>query len=443
MSVAPTYTPPAYVPPAYVPPAYEGPTPANPFGGASAFDIFDAIEQAEEQRLTQRKPVAAPVPAPEPEPEVIAESVPETAAALAPELVSRAPEAEPIAKLASELMAQAAEPVTEAAPFAAAPVAEIQPEPETGPTSAPVIQPTLIGGEAEPVEKKRGWVAPLGHATREPRVSVRSSYKLLALSAPLAVAACAGSPPASPAVDGAIRLSPQAQDAQVPDYARQPYEPFSRENAVAVALREWRAWGSLVNDAAPGSDLPLDVRSDRQAGLWQRVGDYWWIGQNNYAPSSGWTGKYGSDGRAYQGEPPAWSAAFISYLMRTAGAGDRFPYSPLHATYINAAASGNAILAAQPPDLYAVQQGDLICYGRRGAQKLRFTDLPTASFFGHCDMVVGLAPGELTVIGGNVSAGVTMKHVPVTAQGMLSTSDGQPVDPRYPWFVVLHVNYDQ
>ena len=259
---------------------------------------------------------------------------------------------------------------------------------------------------------------------------------------PLGLAACAA-PPAGPAAGGGIRLSPQAQDAQVPDYARQPYEPFSRENAVAIALREWRAWGSPVNDAAPGSDLPLESRGDRQAGMWQRVGDYWWIGQNNYAQSSGWTGKYGSDGRQYNGEPPAWSAAFISYLMRTSGAGDRFPYSPLHATYINAAAGGNSILSAQPPETYAVQRGDLICYGRRGAQKLRFSDLPTTSFFGHCDMVVGTVGGELTVVGGNVSAGVTMKHVPVTAQGMLATPDGLVLDPRYPWFVVLHVTYDQ
>ena len=33
----------------------------------------------------------------------------------------------------------------------------------------------------------------------------------------------------------------------------------------------------------------------------------------------------------------AWSAAFISYVMRMAGAGHRFPYSPTHADYINAA----------------------------------------------------------------------------------------------------------
>lgn len=269
-----------------------------------------------------------------------------------------------------------------------------------------------------------------------------STLRFAAVLAPVLVVACAAP---KPVVDspGGIRLGVQGSDAQVPDYARVPYEPFSRENAVAIALREWRAWGMQVNDAPPGPDLPLEAREDRQAGMWQRVGDYWWIGQNAGAQSSTWSGKYGDGGQEYRSAPPAWSAAFISYLMRSAGAGDRFPYSPLHATYINAAANGNAAVSAQPPETYPVQLGDLICYGRRGAQRLRFTDLPTSSFFGHCDMVVGAAPGELTVIGGNVTAGVTMKHVPVTAQGMLSTPDGTVLDERYPWFVVLHVAYDQ
>ncbi len=271
----------------------------------------------------------------------------------------------------------------------------------------------------------------------------RSALRLAALLAPALLAACGAPKPVVDSPGGGIRLGFQGLDAQVPDYARIPYEPFSRDNAVAIAMREWRAWGMQVNDAPPGPDLPLDARGDRQAGMWQRVGDYWWLGQNGGSQSSSWTGKYGDGGQEYRSAPPAWSAAFISYLMRTAGAGDRFPYSPLHATYINAAANGNATVSAQPPESYPPQLGDLICFGRRGAQKLRFSDLPTSSFFGHCDMVVATAPSELTVIGGNVSAGVTMKHVPLTPQGTLSTSDGLVMDERYPWFVVLRVAYDQ
>lgn len=241
---------------------------------------------------------------------------------------------------------------------------------------------------------------------------------------------------------GGIELRPVPSDQQVPDYAKKPYQPFARESAVQIALREWRAWGMPVNDAPPGPDMPVSARPDKKAGMWQRVGDYWWIGQNALSAGSGWTGRYGDFGAPISGEPAAWSAAFISYLMRVAGAGDRFPYSALHATYINAAASGNPILAAQPPEAYAPQQGDLICYGRRGAERLRFSDLPASSFYGHCDIVISADPGLLTVIGGNVSAGVTMKHVPVNENGTLSDPNGRTVDGRYPWFVVLRVAYD-
>lgn len=265
----------------------------------------------------------------------------------------------------------------------------------------------------------------------------RASILLLLL-----VGACSGRPPAAVTAAGGLQLHPVAADQQVPDYAKKPYEPFSRENAVAIALREWRAWGMPVNDAPPGPDMPVAVRPDRQAGMWQRVGDYWWFGQNALSNGSDWTGKYGDFGVRYGGEPPAWSAAFISYLMRAAGAGDRFPYSALHATYINAAAQGNPILQAQPPEGYAPLVGDLICYGRRGAERLRIQDLPAPSFYGHCDLVVDVSPGVLTVVGGNVSAGVTMKHVPVSASGTLAGPDGRLFDPRYPWFVVLRVQYD-
>ena len=44
----------------------------------------------------------------------------------------------------------------------------------------------------------------------------------------------------------------------------------------------------------------------------------------------------GLPGRSQDGDY-AWSAAFIDYVMRMAGAGDRFPYSPSHADYINEA----------------------------------------------------------------------------------------------------------
>ena len=149
------YTPPTYAPQAYAAPTYEGPTPANPFGGASAFDIFDAIEQAEEQRLTQRKPVpqsAAELtrePEPAPEPEIASEPM------MSPAEVVSSMAAAPVAEPAP---APAPQPVLQRAPEPA-PQSVLQqaPEPVVEAVAGPVIQPTLISGEAEPVDKKRGW----------------------------------------------------------------------------------------------------------------------------------------------------------------------------------------------------------------------------------------------------------------------------------------------
>ena len=44
----------------------------------------------------------------------------------------------------------------------------------------------------------------------------------------------------------------------------------------------------------------------------------------------------------------AWSAAFIWYVMRLAGAGGSFPYSENHADYINAAAAMMPGVALKP-----------------------------------------------------------------------------------------------
>lgn len=258
----------------------------------------------------------------------------------------------------------------------------------------------------------------------------------------LLLAACAA-PPKPPVLPG-----------PVPTFAVKHFEPFNRADTIAIALREWRLFGSKVDDAPPqGRPTPLPQdKAERQPGLWERVGEYWWIGM---APPPGergpreesWTGKHDASGGLFAPQDDgryAWSAAFIDYVMRIAGAGNRFPYAPNHATYVNAAAAGTSpILKAYAPQAYAPQPGDLICYGRHSAQSLKFSDLPTAYIWpGHCAMVVAKAPGMLSTVGGNVDDAVTMVHVPVTDAGMIATPDGATVDQRYPWFVVIRVLYD-
>ncbi len=241
-------------------------------------------------------------------------------------------------------------------------------------------------------------------------------------------------------------------DAHVPPFAKVPFETFSREAVVAIALREWRLFGQNIAD--PVADVTRTTKPEREQGLWQRVGEYWWLGLNANAAEVAWTGKHDAEGNVFPPEIDgdfAWSAAFISYAMRIAGAGARFPYSADHADYINAARRVSLgqttqwIVAAERVQDYAPRPGDLVCFGRGRARGLRYEDLPTAGLFpSHCDIVVDTSvAGQISVIGGNVEDSVTMNTVPVTPEGRLATPDGVVLDTRFPWMAVLRLIVDE
>lgn len=266
----------------------------------------------------------------------------------------------------------------------------------------------------------------------------------LALLLALILAGCAP-PPESTTPGAPVPRPPTALDAHVPPFARWPYQPFSREAAVQIALREWRAFGQPV--VFPNVELPED--EEREEGLWQRVGEYWWLGLDPRWPQQGWTGIHDENGVIFPASEDgnyAWSAAFISYVMRIAGAGSRFPYSETHSDYINAARrhglgiEPGTALTAERIEVYAPQRGDLICYWR-GRQPVTYDELPTGRFPGHCDIVVAITPGDLDVIGGNVDNAVAMKHIPATLDDHLAGPDGVVIDPDHHYFVVLRVEY--
>jgi Uncharacterized protein conserved in bacteria (DUF2272) len=264
----------------------------------------------------------------------------------------------------------------------------------------------------------------------------------LAVVLALTLAGCAAAPaPAGVTVPPSSVVS----DVHIPYFARWPFQAFGREAAVQIALREWRAFGQPI--AFPNTELPED--EEREEGLWQRVGEYWWLGLDPRWSEQGRTGLHDENGVVFPASEDgnyAWSAAFISYVMRIAGAGNRFPYSPTHADYINAARRHSlglepgTALSAERVDIYAPQRGDLICYWR-GRQPVTYEDLPAGRFPGHCDVVVAIRPGELDVIGGNVENAVAMKHIPATSDGHLAGPDGIVLDPDHHYFVVLRVEY--
>jgi len=249
---------------------------------------------------------------------------------------------------------------------------------------------------------------------------------------------------------------PVGYNSHVPDFASRNFEPFNRQDVAAIALREWRMFGAPVADDDPEDrPEPTDpaLKPERIPGLWQRVGEYWWIGQDPYETEAGWTGKTDANGTRFEAVHDgryAWSAAFISYVMRVAGANDRFPYSPNHATYINAAASGQSSgVSAHDPGSYTPKIGDLICVGRGRSKSVTFSMLPTSyGFPAHCGIVTAVNQNdqpfghELSIVGGNVDDAVSLTHVPTDANGRIADGSGHSYDSRYPWCVVLEVRYD-
>ena len=242
-------------------------------------------------------------------------------------------------------------------------------------------------------------------------------------------------------------------DIHAPPFADKPYEAFSRTAAINIALGEWRYWGGRVVDTPPAAYDPADARAkaERDNGFWQEVGLYWWIGMNAGHDDDRWTGKHDARGQKFLPRDDgqfAWSAAFISYVMRMAGAGPNFPYSPDHAHYIDYAWNAahddvpDPLMVAENPKTYAPVPGDLICAGRDQAASMRYRDLPSKGFFpSHCAIVVDEQPEMISVIGGNVDDEVALTHVPVTSRGTLQHRDGAIVDKRYDWFVALRVLY--
>lgn len=188
------------------------------------------------------------------------------------------------------------------------------------------------------------------------------------------------------------------------------------DDLVAVARREWTRWGGPA-ERIDGSLVGFTAdRMEAVSPFWIWVGEYW------HAINSP------LDGR----DSPAWSAAFISYCFKEAGAGTRFPYHDNHSIYVSKIDGGGfAGLSLRDPAATPVKLGDLLWASRSGGDcrtppatftkakaEVKKIRLGTAdSFCSHSDIVVGIRPGEVDVIGGNVKQAVTRTTYKLDMQG--------------------------
>lgn len=132
-----------------------------------------------------------------------------------------------------------------------------------------------------------------------------------------------------------------------------------------------------------------------------------------------------------------WSAAFISFVLKEAGAGGQFPYAETHSNYIvwareNAKNKQAALYAAYSTcDTAAAwpQPGDLLCKNRDG---MRYTLAGLrAGNISHCDIVVEVDTLNrcLYTIGGNLNNSVTRRMICLDENGFIDrTANWQLLD---------------
>ncbi len=203
------------------------------------------------------------------------------------------------------------------------------------------------------------------------------------------------------------------------------YPPSARDRMLRIAIAEWRDWGSIV--LAPDAAAPT-TPAESQTDNFPRVLAYWRAVPDEDGAIARNRTRYRAGSPALWSEP-AWSAAFISYVLRAAGVDAReFPPTAAHAFYIDALIADAARFPAAAPFIphdpaaHAPREGDLVCADRsaaplphwhaRIAEQGRFRPM-------HCDIVIHTRRGYVEAIGGNVRDAVTLTRFPTDASGVL------------------------
>ncbi|MGI9213385.1 MAG: DUF2272 domain-containing protein [Methylococcaceae bacterium] len=201
---------------------------------------------------------------------------------------------------------------------------------------------------------------------------------------------------------------------------------------VDLAISEWNYFGRQILRLDRDREIIDPVGYWEDEALWaERVRQYW--GAVGRPEISGYDCK----------EP--WSAAFISWLMKTAGVpGSQFRRSDAHWVYLDEIIEHSTRQDSRfmPHKLseYRPGTGDLICAYREPEEKIRLLEamsrIPPHTRL-HCDVVVYHGGSYLEAIGGNVKNSVTKSVIPLDANAYLKPSA------KRQWFMAVELKPDQ
>jgi hypothetical protein len=171
-----------------------------------------------------------------------------------------------------------------------------------------------------------------------------------------------------------------------------------------IAADQWDFFGDQTYDEV-GHATHIGHK-EGEDGWYQRVGQYWLEG----------VGIDGVDGRDHD---VLWSAAFISWIMKSGGAGNGFRYSSQHSVYISQAIRdrlrGRVEAGYWGWRLNELKPtvGDLVCWSRQTG--IDYDHQNGGDYAGHSDLIVDVQADKVFVIGGNVGNSVTKRPLPLDA----------------------------
>jgi hypothetical protein len=195
-----------------------------------------------------------------------------------------------------------------------------------------------------------------------------------------------------------------------------------RARIVSVALLQWERWNRGQLKETDPRAIPI-------------LRDYWKTGV-------GWSVSDTQLGDAAWQNAHPWSSAFISWVMRAAGAGASFQYASAHRIYVGAAKRNRQTNSlanpfwAYPASEVAPQVGDIVCQWRNSPTTYENVDDGTARAT-HGDIVVKSAAGQITAVGGNLSQSVSAHQLSTDARGFLDVARSPKV------FAIVHLRNTQ
>ncbi len=197
-----------------------------------------------------------------------------------------------------------------------------------------------------------------------------------------------------------------------PTGAATPPTAGVKQQSLTLLEQEWSFFGRQTMDTQ--CVITHSGHKEDEPGFYQRVGKYWQEALGEHL-----------DGR----DDVPWSAAFVSWIMKIAGVGNRFHYAAAHSSYISKAINDRIHHNAASYFLgyrlneYKVQPGDLVCRARQSG--IDYDHQHGGAYFSHGDIVVAVRDNEIDVIGGNVSNSVTKRTLKLDAQGFLTDNSAR------------------